>query len=363
MIKMKKILIFLLSLLFVFAMISAKNAYAEENEDYGAEITDELNELLEDYNIGFGTDDIGELSFGDLWDKLWSELAARIAAPMRILASIFIVIVFSAVTKSAEKKSGDIYSMVCVMAAVTVTVPQLMTVYGEILHSIQLTGSFILVFVPIMSTVSAFCGGITTAGVCHMLLLGVSEVIVKLSESYLLPVLGVTAAMSVTGSIFPSSSLESLVELLKKAVTWGISITMTLFSGFVTLKCTITGKADGAAAKTAKMLVSNCIPIVGGAVSDAYSTVKGSFEVIGGTVGVAGIIGILMLLLPEILELFIYRGIMWIGKAAADVFSAEPISKLLKSLDSGFAIAQCVMISYSVIFILCTAILLSTFGG
>lgn len=360
---MKKFVVILLSSILVFLGLSAYTAHAEDYSDYGAEITEELDSLLADYDIGFEADEISSLSFEALWDILWGTLSARLAAPIRVLSSIFLVIVFGTVTKSAVKTSGDVYNMVCIMAAVTVIVPQLMAVYDEILRTIQLTGSFILIFVPILSAVSVACGGFTTAGVCHMMMLGASELIVKLSESYLLPVLSVTATLGVTGSVFPSTSLDSLVNLLKKAVTWGISITMTLFTGFVTLKCTITGKADGVTAKTAKMLVSNFVPIVGSAVSDAYSTVKGSFEVIGGTVGAAGIIAVVILLLPGILEIIVYRAVMWAGKAAADVFAAEAMSKLMKSIDGGLAIAQSVLICYSVMFILCSAILMKTFGG
>lgn len=213
---MRKIIVLVLSFFLVFSCISVFAANAEEYEDYGAEITEELDGLLADYDIDFNSADMDGLSFEALWDRLWGELSARLAAPMRILSSIFLVIVFGSVTRSAVKGSGDIYGMVCVMAAVTVIVPQLMNVYGEVLRTIQITGSFILVFVPILSAVSIACGGFTTAGVCHMLLLGASEIIVKLSESYLLPILGVTAALGVTGSVFPSTSLDSLVNLLKK---------------------------------------------------------------------------------------------------------------------------------------------------
>lgn len=357
---MKKIIVALLTVVVIFLGISPTLTYAEEFDDYSAEISEQLDGILADYDIGFSADEMGDLSLEAIWDRLWGELSARLSAPMRILSSIFLVIVFGTFAKSAVKTSESIYDMIFVLTAVTVTVPQLMTVYDEILHTIELTGSFILVYVPILSAVSAVCGGFTTAGVCHVMLLFASEVIVKLSESYLLPILSVTSALGVTGSVFPSTSLESLVNFLKKTVTWGISITMTLFSGFVTLKCTLTGKADGAATKTAKMLVSGFIPIVGGAVSDAYTSVRGSFEVIGGTVGAAGIIGVVMLLLPQILEICAYRGVMWAGKAAADVFSTESMSKLLKCIDSGLAIAQSVMICYSVIFILCSAILMKT---
>ncbi len=354
------------ALMTVILCIAPLTAYAEEDVDYGEEISAEIDGLLNDYDLGFSIDEIDDLSFSELVSALWECVASRIEAPLRILCSVFLVIIFTSFTRSMgggaiSKASEEVYGMVCVMAAVTVIVPQLLVVYGEILETLQISGGFLLVYVPIFSAVSVACGSFTSAGVYHMSMLGASEMIVKLCESYFMPILGLMSGLTVTGSIFPNQSLDSLVNLMKKGITLVISLLMSLFVGFVTLKCTISGKADGAAAKTVKMMVSGFIPIVGNSVSDAYSTVKGSFEVIGGTVGAAGIIAIVMMILPKLLEVMIYRAVVWIGAAAADIFSAGAVSKLLKGFDSGLAIAQCVMICYSVIFIFCSAILMQTF--
>ena len=137
-----------------------------------------------------------------------------------------------------------------------------------------------------------------------------------------------------------------------------MTIAMTLFTGFVTLKCTLTAKADGAATKTAKFMMSGFVPIVGSAVSDAYSTVRSSFDVIGGTVGTAGVFAVILILLPPVVEIVIFRFVMWIGAAAAEMFSSAALSKLLKGFDSGLAIAQSVLICYGLMFVLSTAILM-----
>ena len=359
---MRKLIVIIISLWLIFPCISPNFAYAENSADYTEEIGEELDGILSDFGIDLESADMENLSLENMWNKLRNEMSSRLAMPMKLLSAIFLVIVFTSVVKSTVE-CGEMYNIVCSVASIAVILPQLTSIYGDILNAVQRMGGFISVFVPVLSGVSVACGGFSTAGICHMLLLGASELIVKLSESYLLPILGITASLGTAGSIFPNTSLDSLVNLLKKSVTWIISLTMTLFSGFVTLKCTIAGRADGAAVKTAKMLVSGFVPIVGGAVSDAYSTVKGSFEVIGGTVGAAGIIAIVLIILPILLELLIYRFVMWAGGAAADMFGTDSLSKLLKCIDSGFAIAQCLMICYSVIFVLCTAILMKTFGG
>lgn len=358
---MKKAVIIFLSLVIVFTFILPVSAMAEDILSPVDEITEQIDSILDDYDIGFDISDMDSLSLTELIERIKNHFISHIDAPLKILCSVFIVIICSTLTNNAVSKSTDIYNMVCVMTAVTVIAPQLISVFNETLYTIQVGSSFILVFVPLFTAISVISGGFTSAGVYHMMMLGASELIVKLSESYLLPVLGVISAFAVTGSVFPSTSLDSLVNLLKKTVTWGISITMSLFVGFVTLKCTITGKADGVAAKTAKMLVSGFVPIVGGAVSDAYSTVRGSFDVINGAVGAVGIIAIAMIMLPKIIEIFVYRIVMWVGSAVADIFSADAISKLLKSFDSGLAIAQSILICYGVIFILCSAILMQTF--
>lgn len=364
---LKKIMVVILVIIAVSLGLSPMSAHADEYNDGVEEISENVEDIMSDFSLDLSLEDAEKLSLDSLIGKIREQLTDRISEPVRLLAVIFMVIVLCAVISSAGtfsgKSSGNIYSMVCVMAAVAVILPRIMAVYGEILSLIHTTGSFILVFVPFFTGIAVTSGSITTAGIYHIMMLGASEFIVKLAESWFMPVLGAMAAIGITGSIFPSVSLDSLVNLLKKAITWGISVAMTLFTGFVSLKCTIGSKADGAAAKTAKMLVGNFVPIVGGAVSDAYSTVKGSFQVIGGAVGAVGITGIILLLLPMILEILLYRFVMWTGIAAAEVFAAEPLRKLMKSIDSGLAIAQCILVCYAVIFILCSAILISAMGG
>ena len=65
-------------------------------------------------------------------------------------------------------------------------------------------------------------------------------------------------------------------------------------------------------------------------------------------------------MLPPVIEILIFRAVIWAGTTAAELFSAAPLVKLLKGLDSGLAIAQCVLISYMVIFVVSTAILIQS---
>lgn len=362
---MKKIIV-LIIFMTAFLAVRPMTAYSADIPDLDSEINSQLDDILRDYDIDYTADSLENISLGQMFGIIKEYTLGRISAPFKILAEIFMIVIFTAVMKSfgevMKSEKTPIYSMICVMAAVSVIFPQLMTAYENTFSSLERGGGFLAVFVPVFTAVSAAGGGISSAGVYNIMILAASEIIVQLSRNFLLPVLGVSAALSVTGSIFPNNSLDALVQLIKKITVWTITVLMTFFTGFVTLKCTIAGKADSFASKTVKYVLSGAVPIVGGAVSDAYATVRGSFDVVKATVGSIGITAILLVMLPPVIEIMIFRLVMWTGSAAAELFSAESINKLLKSFDSGLAIAQSLLVCYSMMFILCSAILMNTMG-
>jgi len=334
------------------------NVRAESpNEEFSAEIED----ILSDYDISYSSGEIESFSFADIFGIVRESVISGLSAPFRMFSVLITVIIFTSVMKSVNTvQNENIFNLVSVISAVTVVSPQLIAVYSETKDAIERGGGFMLVFVPVFTGITVACGGIASGSVYNIMILGASEFIVRLSESFLMPLLSVTAVLSVTGSVFPQNSVNGIVSLLKKTITMGISITMSLFIGFVTLKCSIAGRTDGLTAKTAKFLISGTVPIIGGAVSDAYSTVRGSFDIIQGTVGTVGVFAVFLILLIPVFRLMAFRLVMWICSAVSDLFSSETVSALLKGFDSGLAIAQSVLVCHALIFILCSAILMQT---
>lgn len=356
-------ILFTIVLLMLSVPMSAEAAEITEVQD---EVSDSVDELLSDYEIGYGMKDISGLSFSELFSRLKESVTARISTPLRLLGVILMISVFTAVMKSIGSEllvngtAGSMYDMVCTVTAVTAASPMLFSVYGGIIDALDRTAGFILVFVPVFAGITAASGHAAAGGAYNFLTLAASEMTVALSKMYLIPILSVTTALAICGSVFRNSSVDGVITFIKKAVTLFITASMTLFVGFVTLKTSLAGKADGVASKTAKYMISGFVPIIGGAVSDAYSTVRGSLELIGSTAGAAGIIAVAVLLLPPLIEVFVYRVIMWAGIAVSELLSAEPLVKLLKGFDSGLAVAQSVLIGYGVMLIFSAAILLQS---
>ncbi len=364
---MKRILaIVFIPFILLFAAVPLNVSAEYEAEQ--SEIADEVDDILSDYDIDWSIGDISGITFEELWKRIMDSVSDRLYAPVRMLGTLLAVIVFTAVVRGfgggvfSRGNNAGLYDMVCVLTAVTTIAPSLFVVYENAQNAVERTGGFMLVFVPVFAGITAACGGALSGGAYSMMILGASELFTALSDKYLMPVLGVTAVLAVSGSVFPNVSVDGIVRLIKKLITWAMTVSMTLFTGFAAMKCTLAAKTDGAASKTAKYIISGFVPIVGGAVSDAYATVRGSFDVMRSTIGTAGNIAVMLFILPPVIEVLIFRGVMWISTAAAELLSADALVRLMKAIDSSLAIVQSVLICYSVMLIICTGILIQSFA-
>ncbi|MCR5599374.1 MAG: stage III sporulation protein AE [Ruminococcus sp.] len=359
---MKTIKVLIITIL-LLVFVCPLRASAEET---GAEVIERFDEILDDSEAGYSYSEVSGITFGSLVEKLRERVPDGGRQPLKLLGSILLVTVLCALVRSTGgsfiNNADSIFNSVGALAAVMLILPHLLELFGRAVRAVELSGSFVAVFIPVFAGITAASGGLAAAGVYDISLLAASELIVQLSAGYLMPIVSASTVLSVTGSVFTKSDLSGIVRLIKKLITWGMTIVMTLFTGFLTLKCTLAGKMDGAATKTARLVISGFVPVVGGAVSDAYATVRSSFDIVRGTVGTGGCIAIVLLLLPTVVQILLMRVVMWTGSAAAELLGENSMKKLLGSLDSGLAIAQSVLVCYGVMFVLCTGIMMRSAG-
>ena len=359
---MKKLVIKLIISILLLVISAPVKVFAEGNVQSQNEMLTEFSDILQDSDIDNSPDELSGISFSGLISSIKDRTVAFSGEPLRILGTILLITAITSVLKSFGSgitgNSGKIYSSVCVLTAVTVIVPPLFTAFSNVLETVRISGNFVAVYIPVFSGITAACGNIGSAGVYNISLLAASELIVQLINDMLMPILSAVTMLSVAGSVASGVKFSGAVQFMKKLITGGLTLAMTLFTGFLTLKCTLSAKVDGAATKTTRFLISGLVPVVGGAVNDAYATVRSSFDIVRGTIGAGGCIAMMLMILPPVLNILYYRAVIWAGAAAADIFGEEEMSGVLKSLDGGLAIAQSVLICYGMMFILCTAILM-----
>jgi hypothetical protein len=94
------------------------------------------------------------------------------------------------------------------------------------------------------------------------------------------------------------------------------------------------------------------IPMVGGAIAGTLTTVAAGVSALRGICGVSGIILVVLLLFPTLVELLLLRAVLSLAAAVAAMLSCEGEAKLLREMVSlqGYLIAAVSLCS--VIFLL-----------
>ena len=106
------------------------------------------------------------------------------------------------------------------------------------------------------------------------------------------------------------------------------------------------------AMRGAKFAVSSFVPVSGGTVASTLGTLAASVELLRGSVGVIGIVIIIMMLLPTVIELALLRGVFLIGSFCASTLGAQGESKLLSELDSLYGYLEGIAALSAVVFII-----------
>lgn len=362
---MRRILLFII-LFFLFSVpVSAEEKTADEI--YAASGAENLGsgDVLESYGISFDDpSSILKLTPSLLWEIIRETMEKKVELPLKLLVSLGIIIVLTSFSRCLgdtvkNVSSAKIYELICVLAAVAAVSPVICELLENTAESLKNGAEFMKCFVPVFAGIAAAGGNITSAGGYNVLVLMVSDTAIQIADTVFMPVLSMCFCIAIVDATSPAISLKGILGGLKKTVTWGLGLIMTVFTGLLSIQSIVGTSADSLGSKTAKYVISNCIPVVGGAVSDAYSTVKGSLSLLKNGVGGVGIAVLILTLLSPLVSLMFYKLAVSAASAAADIFGADKLSAFFSNINSVLSVAVGVLVCFILMFIISTAIIMS----
>ena len=113
-------------------------------------------------------------------------------------------------------------------------------------------------------------------------------------------------------------------------MTWGLKTVLYIFTGYLSITGVITGTADAAALKAAKLTIAGVVPVVGGILSDASEAVVVSAGVMKNAVGVYGLLAIAAVWITPFLQIGIQYLMLKITAAVCGVFGVKNTSDLIE---------------------------------
>jgi stage III sporulation protein AE len=285
-----------------------------------------------------------ELSFQEWSKALLKYIFHEILANGKLLGTLILLTIFSMLLQllqdafSQSTVSKVAYALVY-MVLMIIALNSFHIAIEYTVEAIRTMTSFILALIPLLLALMASSGGIISAAFFHPVILFLMNTSGVLIEKIVLPLLFLSALLSIVSTLTDQYKVTQLAQLLRNIGVGLLGTFLTVFLGVISVQGASAAVSDGMAIRTAKFVTGNFIPVLGRMFTDAADTVISASVLLKNTVGIIGVaILLLIAAFPAIKVLtlaFIYK------------FTAA----LLQPLGGGPVIKCLDIISKSVIYI------------
>ena len=294
-------------------------------------------------------------------------LRENLLEPLRILVCIIGIIILTALfdtLKTSDLSAGleQTLSFVSVLCMSAVLSPQMLGLIEELTDTITVCSDFMMIYIPVISMLIISGGRMISGGMFYSTMIYMSGAVMRVVSEIVVPFLKCISSLAVITNVTDKPSLSGVTEMLRKAVRILLTFCMSVFTAFLTMKSVISVSQDTLSDRAVKFTVSNFVPLVGGALSDAYQTVVSCTGVLKSGVGVIAMIAIFAMFLPAVAKCLVWGLILLLSKAVSDIFGINKLSCLLSSVSSVISVICSILLSTMAVYIISTAIIIIVGG-
>ena len=335
-------------------------------DEYSREVSSALDEAIDDdtrrqmRESGVSGSDLTGFGMNELISALLRQAGDSLRAPVVILARLTALLVMTAAARSLAPQSGltSGFSLVSLLGCITIVYRTVYDSFAEVCGYLTGLNEFMAGYIPVYASVTAASGGIATGGGYYASALWVCEVIAFVADRVIMPFLSILLAVAFTAAINPDMRFSSAAESMKNAVRIILTGLMTAFSGLITIKSFAASAADNAAARAVRFGAASFIPIIGGSVSEAYSTVHAGLGIIRSGVGTLGAAVMIFMLIRPLVTLITIKLTLECARTIADISGLSEVSELLRSTSYAMSAAISTTLCFSMMFLISTAIMM-----
>lgn len=384
------ILIFLAAI-FLFLAIPVFTSAAEKVDEAEDEVTadDIYEQLLEQSRANELLDELPEdtksnLSMLNIDSPQWSKLnelsfmqiitlvlkvvgeesVGVLGAIGKIIALMLLcALIDSFKTTLGERPLSGIISAVSTICICAVLVVPIINTIESTAKIISIVSGFMLAYVPVMAGIIISSGQPITGASYYTMMMGAGQVVNQVSTNFLVPMLNVFLGLSISSGISTKINMKGLCDAVYKVIKWVLGFVVSIFTTILTLQNVLSGSADGTTIKAAKFALSNFVPVVGGALGDAFQTVQGCVKLLKSGVGVFAVIACAALFLPSLLECVLWNIAITLAAAVGDIFNLSQPAALLRSCGKVISTMTAIVLSCMTVFIISTTIIIAIGGS
>ncbi len=334
--------VFLITAALLCAPALADEVYDEQYELSGAAeveeaVPDSARELLGEADMEAAAQPEGMLArlAEAALEALRSQLAGAAVSAAKLAAVAVLCAAAGTVCTGGARRYVELAGCLAVAALAFNDAGALLSGGSEAIEELN---SFSRALLPCLAATTA-AGGMAGAAAAKLAATSLfMDVLITLSRVALLPLAYALLAVKTAASALDNPALESAGRLIKWLAVTAAAAVMTAFTLWLSLSGALAGAADAAASRAAKTAISAALPVVGGIISDAASTLVAGAGLLRSAVGVLGAVVILAVCLTPFLSLGLRYLLYKAAAVLASAFSAGRVSALIGELGGVFGL-------------------------
>ncbi|WP_273717010.1 stage III sporulation protein AE [Alkalihalobacillus pseudalcaliphilus] len=263
--------------------------------EYGGYLPESQKGSLFDFLTGDKTFSFKEWAIG-----LLKFLFHEIIAGGRLLGSLILLTVFCLILQSIQN-AFEHQTVSKVAYAITYLVLMILALnsfrlaidYAE--YAVSNMTNFMVAMLPLLLALMATIGNITSAALFHPLIVFLVHTSGLLIQYLVFPLLFLSTVLHIVSTLTDHYKVTKLAGLLRTIAVGALGVFLTVFLGVISVQGASTAVADGLTVRTAKFIAGNFVPVVGRMFTDAADTVLSASLLLKNTIGIAGLVIMLIL--------------------------------------------------------------------
>lgn len=370
---MKRLIISLILMLVIPMSVSAQETeqyeYNEYINSFDLSAFDELNSETKDFLEALEIDDfdyekLTDLSFEEIISYIIDIVSQRAKAPLSAAVVIIAYIILSSFfgTLSSELEGGisSVYSTVCALVISVFLFYKMTDCIDLSYQTIKLCSDFAYAFFPAFCVIVATSGSTITSFSVNTTLLILAQGLNYIAELFFVPVTNCFLALGICSGVRSELNLSGAINMLKRVITTGISTLSAIFVSILSVKTAVASKADAIGLRSIRFAINSVVPVIGSSISEGLLSIQSYSSLIKTSVGVVGIIAVVSIFLPAIIEVNLWRLVLSVSSVTAEIFSDSSTHRTLTAFKDALLIIDVLLILTMVTTIISIGILVAS---
>ncbi|GGH79558.1 stage III sporulation protein AE [Pullulanibacillus pueri] len=219
---------------------------------------------------------------------------------------------------------------------------------------------FLLALMPLILALMASSGGLTSVAFFHPIIVFLINVSGWLISTIVMPLLFLSALLLIVSSLSEHYKVTQLAKLLRNVGIGVLAAFFAVFLGVLSVQGAATAISDGLVVRTAKFVTGNFVPVIGRMFTDAADTVLNASALVKNTVGIAGLIILVGIVIFPVLKVFALAFIYNLASAILQPLGGGPIIECLSVIGRSMIYIFAALAIVSLMFFLAITIIIAS---